>query len=198
MRFLDALSTVAGRISTGAAMAVTIMVGLWPDHPRDIDPVRLGAVITTALAWFAAELMSGRKPSDYDLALFARIVELMPESTIEFLRNHDFDNSFAKAPQEGLFEIGEWEGSRRRFLDGTLQKKWAPLQAEIKTFAGALAVGTGPVGAGPLLSAHPDHTDKMNPPDWVAKRIDELNKKASALSKTADAFERYGRNRLRL
>jgi hypothetical protein len=198
MRILDALSTVAGRISTGAAMAVAIMVGLWPDHPRDIDPVRLGAVITTALAWLAAEIMSGRKPSDHDLALFARIIELMPESTVDFLRNHDFDNSFAKAPQDGLFEIADWEGGRRQFLDGALQKKWAPLQAEIKAFVGVLAVGTGPVGAGPLFSVHPDHTDKMNPPDWVAQRIKELNKKASALSKTADAFERYGRNRLRL
>jgi hypothetical protein len=198
MRFLDALSTVAGRISTGAAMAVAIMVGLWPDHPREIDPVRLGVVITTALAWIAAELMSGRKPSEHDLAFFARIVELMPETTIDFLRNHDFDNSFPKAPQDGLFEIAEWEGNRRQFLDGAMQKKWAPLQAEIKTFARVLAAGTGPVGAGPLFSAHPDHSDKMNPSDWVTARINELNEKASSLSKTADTFERYARNRLRL
>ena len=198
MRVFDALATVAGRISTGVAMAVAILVGLWPDHPRDIDPVRLGAVITTIVAWLAAEIVSGRKPSEHDLSLFVRIVELMPEGTIDFLRNHDFDNSFAGNQQKGLFELANWEGSRRQFLDGALQQKWALLLSDIKAFVGALAAGTGPIGAGPLFSAHPDHTNKMNPPDWVAECIKKLNEKASKLSKTADAFEHYARNRLRL
>lgn len=198
MKILDALATVAGRISTGTAMAVAILVGLWPDHAREIDPVRLGAVITTAVAWLAAEIASGRKASEHDLSLFARIVELLPEATIYFLRDHDFDNSFAGNQQQGLFDLATWEGSRRTFLDGALQRKWAPLHADIKAFVSVLAAGTGPVGAGPLFSAHPDHTDKMSPPDWVAARIKELNEKASALSKKADLFERYARGRLRL
>ena len=179
-------------------MAVAILVGLWPDHAREVDPVRLGVVLTTAMAWLAAEIASGRKPSEHDLSLFARIVELLPEDTIDFLRDHDFDNSFAGNQQQGLFNIATWEGSRRKFLDGALQRKWAPLQADIKAFVSALAAGTGPVGAGPLFSAYPDNIDKMNPPDWVADRIKELNEKASVLSKKADSFEHYARERLRL
>ena len=60
MRLLDALATVAGRISTGTAMAITILVGLWPDHPRDVDPATAGAVISAIVAWLAAEISSGR------------------------------------------------------------------------------------------------------------------------------------------
>lgn len=198
MKVLDALATVAGRISTGSAMAVAILVGLWPDHPRDIDPVRLGAVITTIIAWLAAEIVSGRKSSEHDLSLFAKIIELLPESTVDFLRDHDFNNSFAGNQQKGLFEMAEWEGSRRQFLDGPLQKRWAPLQSEIKAFVRELATATGPIGAGPLFSAHPDHGDKMNPADWVRKHIHTLNEAASTLGRNVDAFETFARHRLRL
>lgn len=76
MRIIDALASVAGRISTGSAMGVAIAVGLWNGHEGDIDPVRLGAVVSTTLAWLAAEVASGRKPSDHDIDLFKRIVEL--------------------------------------------------------------------------------------------------------------------------
>ncbi|MDO9370828.1 MAG: hypothetical protein Q7T68_19870 [Sphingopyxis sp.] len=179
-------------------MAVAILVGLWPDHAREIDPVRLGTVATAAMAWLAAEIASGRKPSEHDLSLFARIVELLPEATIDFLRDHDFDNSFAGNQQKGLFDIAAWEGSRREFLDRALQLRWAPIHADIKAFVSVLVAATGPVGSGPLFSAHPDHTDKMNPPDWVAQRIRELNEKAAALNKKADLFEHYARRRLRL
>ena len=106
MRIIDALASVAGRISTGSAMGVAIAVGLWNGHEGDIDPVRLGAVVTTTLAWLAAEVASGRKPSDHDIALFKRIVELLSDSTTDFIRDHDFGQSFNGQLQAGLSEIG--------------------------------------------------------------------------------------------
>lgn len=198
MKLLDALATVAGRISTGTAMAVAILVGLWPDHPREIDPVRLGAVITTIVAWLAAEIASGRKASDHDIALFRKIVETLPEGTVDFLRNHDFNNFYRADQQVGLFDIATWEGSRRQFLDRGLQKQWALLLADIRKFSDDLAAGTGPVAAGPLFSAHPTHGDKDNPEAWVVERIDKLNSAATSLGGKLDSFETFARGRLRL
>jgi hypothetical protein len=198
VRISDALASVAGRISTGTAMAVAILVGLWPDHARQIDPVRLGAVITTVVAWLAAEIASGRKPSEHDVTLFKSIVEVLPSGTVDFLRNHDFHNSYGANQQDGLFELAAWEGSRRQFLDKSLHKRWNALLLSIKSFSAQLAGGTGPVGAGPMFSAHPDHGDKDNPEPWVAERIDKLNSAASKLSNDIDAFETFARSRLRL
>lgn len=198
MRIIDALASVGGRISTGSAMGVAIAVGLWNGHEGDIDPVRLGAVVTTTLAWLAVEVASGRKPSDHDIALFKRIVELLPDSTTDFIRNHDFGQSFNGQHQAGLSEIGAWEGTRYQFLDRRLQKQWSSVYAQLKVFNTALVLGTGPVGAGPLFSAHPDHGDRDNPEPWVQKHIDTLNTESGKLSKEVDAFEKYGRNRLRL
>lgn len=179
-------------------MGVAVAVGLWNGHEGDIDPVRLGAVVTTTLAWLAAELASGRQPSDHDVALFKRIVELLPDGTTDFIRNHDFGQSFSGQHQAGLSEIGAWEGTRYQFLDRSLQKQWAAVYAQLKVFNAALVSGTGAVGAGPLFSAHPDHSDRDNPEPWVQKHIDTLNKEAGKLSKAVDVFEKYGRNRLRL
>jgi hypothetical protein len=179
-------------------MGIAIAVGLWHGHTGDIDPVRLGAVITTTLAWLAAEIASGRKPSDHDLALFQRIVDLLPQGTTDFLRNQDFHNSFHGHHQDGLFELAAWEGTRHQFLDSALQKRWAAVQAQIRKLTAELVSAVGPVGAGPLFTAHPDMGDRDNPEPWVQKRIDTLNKEAGATIEAIDAFERLGRSRLRL
>lgn len=179
-------------------MGIAIAVGLWDGHEGHVDPVRLGAVVTTTLAWLAAEVASGRKPSDHDIALFKRIVELLPDSTTDLIRNHDFGQSFNGQHQAGLFAIGAWEGTRYQFLDRKLQKQWAAVYAQLKVFNAALVSGTGPVGAGPLFSAHPDHGDRDNPEPWVQKHIDTLNMESGKLSQAVDAFEKFGRNRLRL
>lgn len=198
MNVLDALATVGGRISTGVAMSVAISVGLWPDHTREIDPVRLGAVITTIVAWLAAEIAGGRKPSDQDVTPYNSIVEALPAGTVDFLRNHDFNDCYGANQQAGLFDVATWEGSRRQSLGRALQKRWAPLRADIKAFSSDLAMDTGPVGAGPLFSVHPDHGDRDYPEDWVVKAIGKLNTSATALSGKIDGFETFARGRLRL
>lgn len=198
MRLFDALATVGGRISTGAAMAVAISAGLWHGHTGDVDPVRLGAVVTTAIAWLAAEVASGRKPSKHDVALFRRIVELLPEGTTDFLRNQDFHNTFHGHHQNGLFELAAWEGTRHEFVDDALQKRWRVVHAQIGKLATELAVAAGPIGAGPLFTAHPQIGDRDNPIPAVQKRIDTLNREAGATSLAIDAFEKFARKRLRL
>ncbi|MFY0583575.1 hypothetical protein ACN28S_63080 [Cystobacter fuscus] len=45
-----------GRIALGLAFFGAILVGLWPDHARNIDPAKLVACILTGSAWMVAEL----------------------------------------------------------------------------------------------------------------------------------------------
>jgi hypothetical protein len=178
-------------------MVVAIAVGLWNGHEGDIDPVRLGAVVTTTLAWLAAEIISGRKPSDHDLKLFDRIVEKFPERTTDFIRNHDFHNSFNGDLQAGLFDLAAWEGTRNQFLDGALQKRWAVVHGHVRKLTSEL-FHCGPIRTGPMFTAHPELGDRGNPEPWVQKRINALNKESSATSKAVDDFEKFARNRLRL
>lgn len=132
------------------------------------------------------------------MALFSRIVEQLPEQTMELLRAHDFHNSYHGNHADGLFAIAAFEGTRNQFLDRSLQKRWAKVHAQVRTFTNALLVACGPVGAGPLFSAHPEIGDRDNPEPWVQERIDKLNKESAAASTAIDAFEKYARNRLRL
>jgi hypothetical protein len=198
MRVLDALASVAGRISLGVAMAGSVAAGLWYGHEGDPDPVRILAIVTASGAWLVAEISSGRKPSEHDMTLFKRIVELLPDETTDFIRNHDFGQSFNGQHQSGLSQIGAWEGTRYQFLDRGLQKRWAAVHTQLKVFNAALVSSTGPVGGGPLFSAHPEHGDRDNPEPWVKKHIDTLNTEAGKLSKQVDIFEKYARDRLRL
>lgn len=46
------------RIALGLAFFGAILVGLWPDHARNIDPAKLVACILTGLVWLVAELAS--------------------------------------------------------------------------------------------------------------------------------------------
>lgn len=182
MRIMDALASVAGRISLGIAMAGSVGAGFWYGHTGDIDPVRLLAVITTSGAWLAAEIVSGRKPSEHDLALFKRIVENLPAGTMDFIRDQDFHHSFHSGHQDGLFELAGWDGSRNQFLDSTLRKRWSAVQEQIKKLTAEL-LHCGPIGAGPLFTAHPEIGDRDNPAPWVQDRIDALNRESTRPAK---------------
>ncbi|HEY0413198.1 MAG TPA: hypothetical protein VGD66_08650 [Allosphingosinicella sp.] len=195
---LDALSSVAGRLTAGIAMAVAILVGLYPDHPRPVDPVRLGVVITTVLAWLLAEVGSGRKASPHDIALFQKVRELLPQATIDFLRHHDFKTAFHMDRQGGLHELASWEGSRYEFLDRALQRRWRKVHHQIKETSVALVQATGPVGTTTLLSANLPQLRTNSTSDRGEERINELNLRCSKLSESVDTFETIARARLNL
>jgi len=197
-RIADALTSVAGRITAGAAVALTISVGLYPDHPRPIDPVRLGAVITAVLTWILAEIASGRKPSAHDVALFGKIIDLIPPATVDFLRNHNFDDAFHSDRQGGLHELADWDGSRYQFSDRVLQRRWKKVHRDIQNMSEALVRETGPIASTTLLTARRDVSTGEIAEDAAAHHVNELNRISSGLSKSMDGFEAYARGRLGL
>ncbi|RYF32755.1 MAG: hypothetical protein EOO38_30680, partial [Cytophagaceae bacterium] len=74
------------RIVLGLAFFAAMLVGLWPDHAREIDAEKLIACIATGIAWLVAELASAvSKVSNHDIALFERINNVMDDSALTFL-----------------------------------------------------------------------------------------------------------------
>lgn len=199
-KFLQHLTTMQGRITTGCALAVAITVGLWPDHPRPVDAVRLGAVVTAAIAWLFAEIAGPRTPSAHDIKLFESIVETLPQHLLDFLRGQDFGvGSYVDRGTSGLHDVAYWQGSRYAFVDPTLQKRWEATHKTITEFGNILALNTYPVhGAQDLRTVHPTQGDPEDPAPFVQERIDKLNDGATKVANEVDAFERYARQRLGL
>lgn len=198
-KLIQHLTTVQGRIITGFAFAVAITVGLWPDHARSIDPVELGAVVTTGLAWLFAEIAGHRAASPHDIKLFETITTKLPQRLLDFLREHDFGASFGDPGIAGLFDVSGWEGSRYDFLDKKLQKQWVGVRLSIRQFGNDFALNTFPANvAGNWFTVHPTIGDPENPENFIQERIDRLNTSASRLVVEIDAFERSARKRLSL
>lgn len=199
-KFIQHLTTVQGRITTGCVLLVAIVVGLWPDHPRPVDPVRLGAIITAAIAWLFAEIAGQRTPSPHDTKLFESIVQTLPQELLDFLRNQDFGvGSYIDRGTSGLHAVAYWQGSRYAFVDAVLQKRWATIHTEIAQFGNFLALNTYPAhGSQDLRTVHPTQGDPEDPAPFVQARIDKLNDGATKVADQIDAFERFARHRLGL
>lgn len=199
MQLQRLLTSAQGRLTTGTALVVAIVVGLWPDHARPVDPVRLGAVLTAAMAWLFAELAGPGEPRPHDLKLFELLVSKLPEQFLSFLRDHDFGAAYHDPGVGGLYDVAAWQGARYEFVDPALQKRWATLRGEARKFAHDLSHNTFPddVNAN-WYTVHPTNGDPGDPQPFVVRRIDLLNAGASALAGRIDEFEGYARERLRL
>jgi hypothetical protein len=193
------LPTVQGRLLTGLILIAAVVAGLWPDHERPADGVRITAIVVAAVTWLFAELSGIAAPSQHDLALFERFRSTLHERDRAFLRDQDFDNSFSGDDMAGLREIASWTGVAYEFNDAKLEKEWAAAVKAIDAFVAQVAQHTGPVNAGAgRFSAHPSNSDPMEPADWITKAISSLNAQASLLGKQLEEFERKARRRLGL
>ncbi|MGH8422684.1 MAG: hypothetical protein ACRER3_10080, partial [Pseudomonas fluorescens] len=198
--FLDHLTTLQGRLTTGCALIIAIVIGLWPDHARPIDPAKTAAIFTTAIAWLFAEISGRKAASAHDLKLFDLIVETIPQEIIDFLKDQDFGvGSYIDPGTAGLFKVSHWQGSRYDFVDAALNERWGCTHQAIRKFSKTLANKTLPVhGSNDLRTVHPTHDDPEDPKPFVQERIDILNEEATALAKEIDAFEGFARRRLGL
>ena len=188
-----------GRIALGLAFFGATLVGLWPDHDRNIDPAKLVACILTGSAWLASELASARpRVSEHDRNLFARILGLMNDNTLSFLMQHDFAINFNAAHTKPISEIAEWHGPQNQFDDAAIQKRWNKLWGKILHLSdlyGSHLVNTDKMH---ILTAWHLGFDRHNQPPQAHKEVQELNEGAHAVYIEFDKFVRYARRRLAL
>lgn len=187
------------RIAFGLAFFGAMIVGLWPDHARTIDPAKLVACILTGSAWLVAELASAApKVSEHDRNLFARIIEIMDDNALTFLMQHDFAINLNAAFTKPVIEIAEWHGPQYQFNDAAIQKRWNELWRKILHLVdryGSNLVSTDKVH---MLTAWHLGFDRHNQPPQAHKEVQELNDAAHAVYTEFDKFVRYTRRRLAL
>lgn len=193
------LPTVQGRLGTGVGFLAAVVVGLWPDHAREWDIEKLVAVCGTGIAWLLAELSGVGEPSRHDRDLFGRIVEHLPDATLEFLRNQDFGGAFQRAHLEGVVQVDGWYGARTDFQDAKLQVPWTDVRAKISQFVEYYVGYTIPVhGNVNLATVHPTNGDPGHSNEHTLAEIQQLNGASTALSVALDDFERLARQRLKV
>lgn len=197
--WLRALPTVQGRLLSGAAFFVAIVVGLWDGHNNPFDPAKGFAVLVTGLAWLFAELAGLPKMSDHDRTLFNSIFENIRDREKSLLRDHDFGAGFAHGDSEGIRTLSSWAGVNYQFDDKAMQARWVPVKADIEGFDQLLGHHTAPKGGNAgWMSAIPDNTDDFNMPDWVSANVDQLNAASTKLIVDLESFQSYGRKRISL
>jgi hypothetical protein len=193
------LTVWQSRVALGLAFFGAILVGLWPDHVRNIDPAKLVACILTGSAWIVAELASAvPKVSEHDRSLFRRITDILDDDALTFLMQQDFANNLNTAYTNPVNEIAEWHGPQYQFNDMAIQKRWAKLWNKIAHLSdryGSNLITTDNVN---ILTALHLGFDRHNQPPQAHKEIRELNDGAHAVYTEFDRFVRYTRRRLGL
>lgn len=120
------------------------------------------------------------------------------ESAI-LLKEHDFGNSFDRDKLKQLDEFYyRWNGAEYHFIDPEIDTKRKALYEGCKQFLLKVAEYSGPVGRSNFSSVIPDHlrADDWNLPDWVTKRIKELNDITTNLFVQHQEFVTFARARI--
>jgi hypothetical protein len=190
---------MAGPGRAWAHLFGAIVVGLWPDHARNIDPAKLVVCVLAGSAWIVAELASAiPKVSEHDRSLFHRITEILDDGALTFLMQHDFAINFNAAYTKPVSEIAEWHGPQYQFNDAAIQKRWAKLWnkvANLSNLYGSHLVNADKIH---ILTAWHLGFDRHNQPPQAHKEVRELNDGAHAVYTEFDKFVRYTRRRLAL
>jgi len=194
------VSVWQSRIALGLAFFGALIVALWPDHARAVDPPKLMACILTGVAWLVAELASAvPRVSDHDKELFGRITGIMGDGALHFLMYQDFGNNVNAAQTMPITEIAEWHGPEYQFSDTAIQKRWLKLWnmfSDLSHLFGTHLVNTE--GNVNLLTAWHFGVDRHNQPAQAHKEVKELNEGAHSLYVEYDKFVKYARRRMLL
>lgn len=136
-----------------------------------------------------------------DIQLFKQFLSALPSNStsIRLLKEHDFGNSYQGGCTESLeIFVNEWNNAEYRFLDAVIESNRGELWDRCNKFLNVLSLGTGPIGSGQLFSAVPDmYRDDWNMPEFVLKRIKDLNDKATECYKYHQSFIAHCKARLK-
>jgi hypothetical protein len=193
------LATLQGRIATGV-LAIFAAVGFaQPGGPWTFHWEALTTLLAAFGAWIVAEVQGAASPFPHDIALLQKIADTIPEYQRDFLRGHDFWDSFNRSSLHGFTEITYWDGAAGTFLDREMQKRWVPLKTQAEAMRDLVAGTTVPDPfAGQMQTVHPSQGDREQPNDTTRSEIRALNETAKSLMKLLDEFELYGRRRFRV
>jgi hypothetical protein len=195
------LATRIGRISTGWATFVALVVFLWPSPTWSFDVGKFAAVIGATALWLWSELDGAGEPHPHDVKLFDALITTVSDNERRRLAEHDMGNSFAANAFDGLGEIyGVWRGAAYEFQDRALQRKWSKLRNQLNDFTEKTTTYCGPIPGNSAMftvKTHQDIETGTRSP-LTLKNTTELNEAARKASEAFEKFERFARGRLRV
>ncbi len=176
------------------ALFATVGVSLTiPEIPIGISLLILAIGVGTAVygAHFQAK-KNRTEPTPHDVELFQRYRQLITASDLDFLRTHDFGNSFYRARTDGLDELAKtWTAARNEFNDPDLERLFAIVKARANELNHAISVNTGVHHTNfEMSTALPPNADDWDLPPHVQSAIKQLNVLATQFVTAVDDFER--------
>lgn len=136
-----------------------------------------------------------------DRMLFERFLAEFPSrsKSVILLKEHDFGNSYHGESTEeiGRF-VDTWNTAETHFLDSELETVRKELYNGMHEFIYKLAGYSGYINTGPMQSVVPDaYRDAWELPEFIDKRIKELNDKATECYELHQKFIILGRCKLK-
>jgi hypothetical protein len=140
------------------------------------------------------------EPHPHDINLLEKFHRQIPDNLMEFLRQHNFGGPFFLEQLHPIHEIANsWHGPRFEFSDTIVQASFAVLFLAAKDFSNEIALKTYVDSSNPELGSPKTDVDRARGIQRTThEAIDQLNKKANALVRTIDDFERIARDRFRV
>lgn len=135
----------------------------------------------------------------HDQALFDKFKdELAFEPSIRLLREHDFNAAFLSSRVMPLHNfVDSWDTPEHEFTDPELQAALSQFYQAALTISSCIALHTGPVGTGDMLSVFSDNLRARGErPPHVIREAKEMNDAASKFAPLYGEFVRLCRSKL--
>ena len=191
------LRSVVGRAATSMAVFCALTWFLWPAEHWHVVPNALSALVISSLAWLTALTPDSKAGTAHDVALFESFSTLLNRNSIDFLRDHDFSQSFNRALIDPFIELGEeWRGAAFEFDSKQYQARLGPLQKKAASFVKDIGLWSFPV-YGSERNTVPVEADVPHWRSTTVERVASLNKRAGEMAEAIDEFIRYVRPRIR-
>ena len=183
--------SVLTRIGLGAVAIATTVANIPHAGNLEFDLEKFLAVSAAVIAWVGAEWMSWNPgPHPHDVELRNRLFSLLrPE--MEFLRDHDFGNSFNIDELKSLRKVAAtWDGVSYRFRDQKIEKQWGATLQRIKAFSAFVAMNSQMLPTSAKLASFKSEGDNgWNLSDATQKNVVQANTAATEIYDNLEKIE---------
>lgn len=169
---------------------------------RTVALVVVGLLLLISLARMVSAYFrppAADKISKHDVDLFTRISEVLNDSALTFLANHDFRHDCHVGNLKPIETVSYWHGPNYIFSDSMIQKRWMKLFAKIlhltSTHGSNLTNSEDNIER--MTAWHLGFPKNAQPPQAHAE-VKELNDAAMAVYREYGEFAPYARKRLGL
>lgn len=196
----NGLHTVVGRGLAGLSALATLTWFLWPEANWHIHGDALASLVISVTAWIASlSPVPIKKASEHDIQLLRRFRDLFSEGEKDFLREHDFGNSFSLNRLSGTRELADrWHGAEYEFDDVQIQEKLDPIVRDCQELLHRMTEYTDVINPHNMWTSIVPHAERAaeNFSRQTLDRIRDYNDRATKIVTEIDAFIKFARPRL--